>query len=153
MACFNLGSSVFSSGFFRFHPLFSHHKLPLLFSSEPCVISEPWMSQHKIQKNAPIFTSHSLNAEVWGSGSFFCFSWLSFPNRLFTVFSLSSIHRTPITRTLGRLLFPCVSHTPFCIFHHFWSPCSTLGIFYWSLFQLSHPSWRCVLLLLTSFEE
>ena len=33
MACFNLVSSVFSSGYFGFHLLFSRHKLPLLFSS------------------------------------------------------------------------------------------------------------------------
>ena len=151
MACFNLVSSVFSSGFFRFHPLFSHHKLPLLFSSVSFL--NPGCHNTKSRK-MPLF-SH-LTTWMQKSESlalFFCFSWLSFPNRLFTVFSLSSIHRTPITRTFGRLLFPCVSHTPFCISHHFWSPCSTLGIFYWSLFQLSHPSWRCVLLLLTSFEE
>lgn len=149
MACFNLVSSGFSSGYFRFRPLFSCHILSLFFTSVSFL--NPGCHSTESRK-MPLF-SHLTEPECTSLRVrlFFCFSRLSFPNRLFTVCSLSSVRRTPVTRTLGRLLFP--SPTPFCIFHHCWSLCSSLGIFYWSVFQLSHPSWRCVLLLLTSFEE
>ena len=87
VACFNLVSSVFFSEYFRFHPLFLRHKLPLLFGSVSFL--NPGCHSTKSRK-MPLF-SHLTEPECRSLRVrlFFCFSRLSFPNRLFTVFSLS----------------------------------------------------------------